>query len=406
MDRSRTQVIVRDERGAVIVQASLIMLVLLGISTFVVDYGILWMARVQAQNAADAGAMAGALARAYDVADPSETPSSGGIVDQSARQVAAENDVWFESAGMDVSFDCPADVTGGRCVRVNVHRDGSNNTTPLPTIFGPVINVATQSVRASATAQVRAGNGTTCMKPWAIPDKWVELNPVPGTWGPGAVFNKYVEGGPNAGDELLVQDGYTAPNDSGSGSGLTFGGDLGRAMTLSWMSPNGSPDIEYGSMLPLTLPGGGSFAANVAGCSGRLSRIDQSIPTGSPSDQQPTEDGLSALLAADPGASWNSATNAVVGSCAPACAAVSPRLFAVAVFDPAHYQYERAIGWTGCPDSGVPCVKVVNIVGFFLDSVVGGEGVGYLARYPGLVSADTPSITTASSLLPAVTLVR
>ena len=403
--------IVRDERGAVIVQASLIMIVLFGISAFVVDYGILWMARVQAQNAADAGAMAGALSRAYDVSDPSAPPSAGGIIEQSARSVAEENDVWFENPGTMVFFQCPADVTGGRCVGVNVHRDGTNNSNPLPTIFGPLINVTTQRIGASATAQVRAGNATTCMKPWAIPDRWIELNPVPGVWAPGAVFNKYVESGPNAGEELLIQDGYTAPSDTGSGSGLTFAADLGRAMTLSWMSPNGTPDIEYGSMLPLALRGGGAFAANITGCSGRLSRIGQLIATGSPSDQAPTGVGLSALLAADPAASWSSATNTVVGSCAPTCAPVSPRLFAIAVFDAAHYQRERAIGWTGCvdPELGpgvVPCVKVVNIVGFFLDSVVSGDGVGYIARYPGSVTSDTPSITTLSSLLPAVTLVR
>ena len=56
--------------GAVIVQAAIAMVVLLGFSAFVVDYGVLWLSREQAQNAADAGAIAGAIARAYDDLDP------------------------------------------------------------------------------------------------------------------------------------------------------------------------------------------------------------------------------------------------------------------------------------------------------------------------------------------------
>ena len=52
------------ERGAIIVQAAIAMVVLVGFSAFVVDYGVLWLSREQAQDAADAGAMAGAMSRA------------------------------------------------------------------------------------------------------------------------------------------------------------------------------------------------------------------------------------------------------------------------------------------------------------------------------------------------------
>jgi hypothetical protein len=53
------------------------------------------------------------------------------------------------------------------------------------------------------------------------------------------------------------------------------------------------------------------------------------------------------------------------------------------------------------------CVKVVNIIGFFLEGT-GGPGVvtGRIARYPGLVSLDSPLISEASSIIPAITLVR
>src|SRR5262249_50731858 len=46
------------ERGVVLIQVALASLVLFGICSLVVDYGVMWVARAQAQNAADAGALA------------------------------------------------------------------------------------------------------------------------------------------------------------------------------------------------------------------------------------------------------------------------------------------------------------------------------------------------------------
>ena len=62
----RVQRAVSDERGAVLVQVAIAILVLTAMATFVVDHGVLWVSRGQAQNAADAGALSGAIARAYD----------------------------------------------------------------------------------------------------------------------------------------------------------------------------------------------------------------------------------------------------------------------------------------------------------------------------------------------------
>src|SRR5206468_4796273 len=54
------------ERGAILIQVAISIMALTAFSAFVVDYGVLWVARGQAQNAADAGALAGAIALAYD----------------------------------------------------------------------------------------------------------------------------------------------------------------------------------------------------------------------------------------------------------------------------------------------------------------------------------------------------
>ena len=107
---------------------------------------------------------------------------------------------------------------------------------------------------------------------------------------------------------------------------------------------------------------------------------------------------------------WNPSTNNVDNSCAPTCAPISPRLVAIAVFDVERYQFWRANNaWPPeCPGGGGGrCVHVVNIIGFFVESTGGpGEATGFVARYPGLVSPDSPLITTDASFAPAITLVR
>jgi hypothetical protein len=396
------------EEGAIVVQAAMVMLVLIGFCAFVVDHGVLWLARAQAQNAADAGALAGAVGRAYD--DAGVPPSSSGPVGQSIAAVLAVNPVWFETAGSAVFFDCPPQLPGAiPCVRVDVHRDGTADSTPLPMLFGPALGLTTQGVRATATAQVAVGNGTTCLKPWAIPDKWDEHRPVDSPWDPSDVFERYQESGPGAGSLLVPADEYVAPDGGGPGSGLTFAADIGLEITLSFADPTTNGPISPGYLLPLVLPGPKTYEQNIAGCNGRLAGVGQFAQTGDIGMETPTTDGFNALIAMDPGASWNAGTNRIDGSCAPSCAAVSPRLVTIALFDVDLYQLMRATDdWSLCP--GVPgnrCAKVINFIGFFLDHTeAGGDAVGYVTRHPGLLSADFPSLTVASSFLPAITLVR
>ena len=159
----------RSEKGAVFVQVGMAVFVLMAFNVFVLDYGIMWMSRRQAQNAADAGAFAGAVARNYD--DFDDPPSPSGRAAQSATQAAAANLIWNQSGASDVSFGCPPGMSG-RCVQVNVFRNGSFGSTPLPTVFGPILGVTSQGVQATATAQAVNANATNCLRPFAFPDEW------------------------------------------------------------------------------------------------------------------------------------------------------------------------------------------------------------------------------------------
>ncbi len=128
---NRLRHVCRAEDGAVFVQIVLAAVVLIGFNVFVLDYGALWVARSQAQNAADAGALAGAVARSYDdVADP---PHPSGPVIPMAEAVAEANLIWRGPGTAVASFDCPAGVTA-RCTRVDISRT-------IPTLLGPVLGV-------------------------------------------------------------------------------------------------------------------------------------------------------------------------------------------------------------------------------------------------------------------------
>jgi Flp pilus assembly protein TadG len=130
-----------SERGAILINAALTLLVWFGIATFVADYGVLWVSRHQAQNAADAGALTGALTRAYD--DFDDPPASGGDTAMSVSQVVGANAVWGTATPQVTSFTCPADVGAPRrCVRVDVYRNGVAGSTPLPTWFANVVGTS------------------------------------------------------------------------------------------------------------------------------------------------------------------------------------------------------------------------------------------------------------------------
>jgi len=388
----------RTERGAILIQAAIAGFVLIGLTGFVVDYGIFWLAREQTQQAADAAAMAGALARAYGDPDP-DAPVAP-IVGLQAEASVGMNPVWFDAdAGKPVvSFDCPPELVAIRCVRVDVFRDGTSGSAAIPTLLAPLFGITSQGVRATATARVAIGNSTPCLKPWAIPDNWFE-----GSVPPNPSFVRYVE--PGGGETVPFPDAYTAPTEEYAGSGMTLSDDLGRMLILSdKTNPEGSAPIDNRFLLPLVLEGPNTYAENIAGCNGRLARFGQFVPTGTAAMATETAAAVNALIALDPSASWNFATKTVQNSCAPECAPVSPRLVALAVFDVDLYQLMRATNnW--CP-GGQRCVRVVNIAGFFVQMVIGNGIVGYVARYPGIISADYPSVISTASFLPTVTLVR
>ena len=58
-------------------------------------------------------------------------------------------------------------------MRADVYRNQARGN-PLPTFFARILGIANQGVQATATARVLVGNSASCMRPWALTDKWYD----------------------------------------------------------------------------------------------------------------------------------------------------------------------------------------------------------------------------------------
>jgi hypothetical protein len=110
---------------------------------------------------------------------------------------------------------------------------------------------------------------------------------------------------------------------------------------------------------------------------------------------------VDALIAKDPNAKWDSNTKKVINSCAQAatpCAARSPRIVAIPVYDTLAYEQGK--------QNGNVNVKLVNILGFFIDKMQGNDVVGYFTNVPGLFVAGKGSVGVNSGFAKVIMLVR
>ena len=363
----------RSERGAITIHVALALIALLGFSAFIVDYGAMWVSRRQAQNAADAGALGGAISLMYNPANTSQATAAAQIF-------ASQNAVWGEAtsnADIVVSplpFNCPDGVPS--CIRVDVMRGmpdraGTAHSNTLPTYFGRIVGLNTQGVRATATAQVAAGNAVKCIKPWIVSDKWTDASATglnTSGWDQMDEFNPGV-------DTYSPATGFSAATDIG----------------LQLMLKGEGKDWSSGWSLEIDLNGGNGgsvYNDEIAGCPSwvptSIGLYDGSVPCDGPPDvnydkgclnvktgvkQGPTVQGVADLVALDQGATWSG--GGVTGGCTSAgnCSTanplglpLSPRIVPIALFNPQAYADG---GFTG--NGGM--AEVINLLGFFVEGM-------------------------------------
>jgi hypothetical protein len=224
----------RSEGGAILIQVAVVLLGLTLFSAFVVDYGIMWTSRAQVQTSADSAALAGAQALTFD----NTTEDNVKLV---AQKVGKSNAVWLESPDIQTTditiIDCPPTPglpTGDKCIQARAYRNQARNN-PLPTIFAQLAGVDDQGVQALAVARAVSGTSVTCLKPWAVGDKWFDTQV--GGWNQSATFDS------------TKGDYYDPPTPANQYQGTGF----------SATKPNGDPDYYgYQMILKLDNPGQGN----------------------------------------------------------------------------------------------------------------------------------------------------
>lgn len=406
-----------DDRGAALIQVIIGFLALFAFSTFVMDYGVFWTSRRQAQNAADAAALSGAVALAYD-----DGTDSTGVVSQSAFAESQRNNVWGQPpsvvAATDIQtpatgYKCPDDGTS-TCVRVDVYRTSARGNA-LPVFFGVVVGLSSQDVKASAVAKVSNANATNCLKPWAVIDKWQENWPAPGPWTTDSTFDKYDNKG-NIDPSITNPDVYTPPTEDDPGTGFrprnpdgSYTADYGLELTLKVGSQS---DFSFASgwFSALALGnsrGGNDYETNIKTCVGVTYKIGDTLPVDTEPGEKvgPTKQGVAtdadSLVQQDPGAHWDATMNGGHGGVAGSAFPISPRIVAIPLVNPDAMAAANQNGRTGVP--------IANILGFFVEGL-GGTGnkgvIGRLMTIPGSLVTTAPGVGGESSFLKAITLIR
>jgi Putative Flp pilus-assembly TadE/G-like len=443
----------RNNRGAVLVHVTVAILGLVAFSALVIDYGVMWSSRRQAQNAADAAAMAGAISLAFD--DPDDLARAR----QSAVETGTQNEVFGLPPDIDPDADisfpaCPPGAPGipDTCVRANVYRNEDKGA--LPTFFARLFGRSVQGVKATATAQILTGNASECLKPWGIADKWEEHwengapnnGQDPGVWNNQSTFDKWAKvQGTWTSDPAVT--GFTYP-DYYRAAGTNGTTDAGTGFQP--FDADNQPTTDYGLELGLKLGGGtnpnerisaGWFLAldldlsgnaeapessgaqkygwAINNCSALTSVIGQyiNVECGNMAGQtaqntygsQNPNDELG-VYEKDPAATWNATDKTIDDSCAPGVCAdgkyytYSPRIVPVPVFDVNEY---LAANPSGC-QPGTSKIRITNLLGFFIlpsPSNPQDEVRGVLVSVPGL-TVGSSTIPATASYLRQVILVR
>lgn len=432
---------IRGEDGTVVIMVAISILGLLAFSAFSVDHGVMMTARAQAQTAADAGAMAGALYLAWDDGTDLAGARDAAVAAAQANGVfGATPDV----TAADVTFPtCPPGAPGpvDQCVRVDVFRNERANGNPLPVFFSSLAGRAQQGVRATATAQVLYGSAPgdgDCIKPFAIPDRWVEgvedeagtppldddgLNPpnfphdedYNDVWDTDDSMDIYVtQNGPNRGNPLPLPadsydpavDGYRITPDpqemvpaNSNGLRLVLKAGNGTQISPSWYYPYVIAD-GCGT-------GASCYRDRITGCANAVQYPGDILQNEPGNMQGPTQQGANDLIAQDPTAAWATPAGYPRGIVQGGLGMESPRLAVVPAFDGDVFLQGHQNGRIVVPPGPAndPELVISRYVGIFIDSVVGNDVIGHISPIdfspgPNNITDDT------SSFLRTVVLVR
>jgi putative Flp pilus-assembly TadE/G-like protein len=388
--RNRLQHLRRDERGMSLVFVGMGFMAFLAATTLAIDVGMFMTARSQAQNAADAGAHAGAVALALN--SFSDRSSTGPAV-QSAINAAKANGVMGIAPSIgpsDVTFPLSPSGAANR-VKVVVYRDAAHvDAGPVPTLLGSIFGVNTVDITATATGEAAPANAMTCVKPFMIPDKWTEHVDgkciADGTWTTGSTFDEF-----NSKTNVPCSnpDVYVPASNPTGYTGYTVANDVGTELVLREANQNSAnPSFYYSWKMPNDV-GGNFYRDNIATCNTSVLVYDPDNPVfmiqEPGSKQGPTIQGIQDLIDKDPDAVWNQDCKCVRNS---KYTGQSPRVFPIPLFNPQYYA-------EGIAQGRGASFMLANFLGFFVTYVDNSNGIhGIITNITGIVDPNVSTTTT------------
>lgn len=353
MLRSGAATPLTSERGATIIVVALSMTALLSVVALAVDVGMLLTARTEAQRAADAGALAGALALIFDPDD--EAPAR-----QDAERFAQMNTVQGQAVEVDPAEDVDVDLDGER-VTVRVRRDDARGG-PVATWFARIFGVDVVNIAATATAEASPAGAATCVKPWAVFDKFDDVND-----------NDEFDPGIDIYDPATTGYGSDFRNPGSAGDdGQGYVNDFGRPLALkgNWKAgdeccPGTGPSWYYAWAMPDadgdTHTGASWYRSNIETCNPAIIEVGQEYDVEPGNMHGPTRQGVEDLMDQDPSAAWSTFENEVAGSAWDPWPG-SPRVGIVPTFSPAR-EFD-------------PGRKPIEFTGFIAVFIAGVQGNG------------------------------
>ncbi len=347
---------VRNERGAVLVLMAFALVVFLGIAALAIDLGLLFVARGEAQRAADAAAHAGA---GFFQLNRNEAATRDFVV-----EFASNNSV--RGIPVEVDRDEDIDIEVARSlVRVRVRRTDDSSQGPVATLFSRALGINELGVSASAAAQVYGATLAECILPIAIPDRYQRYDGQP--VGPQEAFNN------NDHFYVPTQTGFRLLDDIGREVFLRPGDEGGNRINPSWWNTVQSRDLQFAT------PGAVGVANAIQACDDVIFGEGEELETATGNLGNRGRRAFLDLLEQDLDAEWDPDLQCVTsgdGICRP-----SPRLRPVVFFDPT----------VSIPPGRSP-VPVTRLIPLFIESVTGGPSnyqvTAIMARGLGLAPGD------------------
>jgi len=353
------------EGGFVLVVVALMLIVLLGFVALAVDTGVLYSARTDAQEVADAAAMAGAFTFTNTPSLPQPATATS-----YALGVATGSTVMGNAVNADDVTVTP-DVANRR-VSVSVKIRQS-------TYFAKAIGISYADVVATATAETaRYSTGSACVKPWFLP-------------------NTALSGGDACDNECDPAKLLIDPN---TREVTAFGlSKIGQQFSAKPQDP--SEALSPGNFFVIEFPdsnGADGYRDSIATCDSPYLRCGDRLSLKSGNMVGPTKQGVEMLIGNPPRFTW-----------------ISPgqysRVSDAKIFDLSENVVLVPI-WSSCGSNFCPAAKVrgqVQIIGYAAIFLEGISGDYVVARLLGVSSCGPmidPTETGGTALSVPLRLIR